>query len=365
MLKLLKRSLLSLLAGSNRKIELSKKAIVKALSTGVPFVAYSLPSTSTINFFADCGETISPVNTQFSITPWGAKSSAIIKARCNVPDFLAANVDCVRGISPKLQPSTSYMSYSNSVAHLIEELKQGGGKCVISRIESYNVMSGLTPEDIAEIAVKVLTDFDKEFAYIFHHPEVGTWLAASPEKLFFVDKSTGKFQTIALAGTRAASTNEKWDTKNINEQAYVADFIDNILRSTRVSFTKKAPTTLSAGKIEHIVTSFEGILNGGDASELINKLHPTPAIAGFPKSKALMQINEFENHQRRCYSGLVTLETPKLLLSYVNLRCAEISTDSVAFYAGGGITADSEVDAEWRECARKMSTLMPYFFPTE
>ncbi|MDE7393951.1 MAG: chorismate-binding protein [Muribaculaceae bacterium] len=365
MLKLLKRSLSSLLAGSNKKIELSKMAIVKALSTGVPFVAYSLPSTSTIDFFADCGDNISSVNTQFSITPWGAKSSAIIKARSNVPDFLAAKVDCFQGIFPKLQPSTSYMNYSNSVGHLIEELKQDGGKCVISRIESYNVMSGLSPEDIAEIAVKVLTDFVKEFAYIFHHPEVGTWLAASPEKLFCVDKPTGKFQTIALAGTRVASKNEDWDSKNVKEHAYVVDFIDNILKSTGVSFTKKAPTTLSAGKIEHIVTSFEGELKGGEASEIINELHPTPAIAGFPRSKALMQINKFESHQRRCYSGLVTLETPKLLLSYVNLRCAEISADSVAFYAGGGITADSEVDTEWRECARKMSTLMPYFFPTE
>ena len=107
----------------------------------------------------------------------------------------------------------------------------------------------------------------------------------------------------------------------------------------RTSFTYKATSTAAWQKI-------------------VGQLHPTPAVAGLPKQKAIDYILEHEKSPRQFYSGYlgpVNLEGQVNL--FVNLRCMQVLKNKLAFYAGCGITADSVPADEWRESKMKIATL--------
>lgn len=94
-------------------------------------------------------------------------------------------------------------------------------------------------------------------------------------------------------------------------------------------------------------------------------LNPTPAVAGFPRDKAISEIDYFETHQRRCYSGIVGVHESNEWHVFVNLRCAFTARATLDgaegwlfnIYAGGGLMPDSRLDDEWDETDRKMSAL--------
>lgn len=376
-LKSLRLSLLNLsgnfILNNNKKRRLYWSAISKAIDLKLPFVAYSLPGSSKINFFAQKSDVIDVpgvYDKRFIITPWIGHKSLTITADLDSNDVIKlteteTNEDDTN-VTSSITPSTSYSRYCRILNEIIERLKQSGGKCVISRVESYNFMEGITSGRISEIAIKILSDFVDEFAYIFYHPRLGLWIAASPELLLKANMITGKFDTMALAGTRPATREPKaWDEKNINEHHYVSEYIKECLNGFNLTYNFTPQSTLSTGRIEHIVTRFSGKMRNVEPTELVRTLHPTPAIAGIPVNDALSMIAEYEEHPRDCYCGTVTLETVKESLTYVNLRCVHITPQSAIFYGGGGITGASVPDEEWRESARKIASLMPYIFPTE
>jgi isochorismate synthase len=78
-----------------------------------------------------------------------------------------------------------------------------------------------------------------------------------------------------------------------------------------------------------------------------------------PKDKALAFILQQEGYDRSFYSGYlgpVHIDGQSHL--YVNLRCMQLGSDRAYLYVGGGVTADSCPDAEWRETELKAGTLL-------
>ncbi|NJM80882.1 MAG: hypothetical protein HC854_17015 [Flavobacterium sp.] len=92
---------------------------------------------------------------------------------------------------------------------------------------------------------------------------------------------------------------------------------------------------------------------------LLNTLHPTPAVCGLPKDKALQYILENENYDRKFYTGFLgefnTKDTSNL---FVNLRCMEIDTTTVNLYVGCGITSGSDPKKEYIETQNKLGTML-------
>ena len=91
---------------------------------------------------------------------------------------------------------------------------------------------------------------------------------------------------------------------------------------------------------------------------LAKKLHPTPAVGGLPQQKAINFIRERENFDRQFYAGFFGIETDNSARFYVNLRSMQLFKNGLVLYAGGGITAQSNPEAEWEETERKLQTLL-------
>jgi len=194
------------------------------------------------------------------------------------------------------------------------------------------------------------------FCYVFNLPGIGLWLGASPEILLQYENNVAK--TVALAGTKKIEKAETWGAKEIEEQQYVGSYIENICDNLSLQIINKSETeTINAGTIQHLKTSYHIKIEKENVLALVEALHPTPAVAGLPKQKAIQVILESESYDRQYYTGyLGMIEANKIQLQ-VNLRCAKISVNKTLAFVGGGITKNSDIEKEWDETVAKSGTI--------
>ncbi len=204
---------------------------------------------------------------------------------------------------------------------------------------------------------RLMQSYPLAFVSLCYHPKVGLWMGATPEVLL---SAKGKiFKTMALAGTQLFKEKEQgeWGGKEIEEQQIVTDFILEQLKDFDLKVSD--PFTKRAGSLLHICTEIKGNLNSNDQLEiLINKLHPTSAVCGFPKEKAKLFILNNEEYKRSFYAGFLgELNINKVSDLYVNLRCMQIVGQNASLYIGGGITLDSDPISEWEETVSKSEVM--------
>lgn len=254
--------------------------------------------------------------------------------------------------------------FQKNVAHSIEEINKNRlRKVVISR--NKNVQKDLS-QTIFKKFITLAKAHPSSFATLTFTASTGLWIGATPEVLIQKDKD-GIFSTMALAGTQPSnghSTKDAvWKQKEIEEQAYVSRYIINRFKEIRLrEFEDIGPRTIKAGDLFHLRTDFIVNLNDVGMQDLPDimrrSLHPTSAVCGMPRQAALEWLDQHEGYDRKLYTGYlgpINFENESCL--YVNLRCAEIHQDSITFYAGAGITADSDPESEYKETELKMQTL--------
>ena len=262
-------------------------------------------------------------------------------------------------VSPKEFNSpdeTTKNSFENLVAKGIQAIENNEfKKVVLSRKETVD----LANFDAIAAFEKLVQLYPTTFVYCFHHPKVGTWLGATPEQLL---KANGKeFQTIALAGTQKdkGSNEVVWPKKEQEEQQFVTDYIVEKIKDVASKILVSEPYSLKAGSIWHIKTDISGTLNSGsNLREVVQLLHPTPAVCGLPKDKSKAFILENENYDRTFYTGFLgELNIEDQTDLFVNLRCMEICGSQAFLYMGCGITKDSIPEKEWEESMNKSATM--------
>jgi isochorismate synthase len=228
-------------------------------------------------------------------------------------------------------------------------------KLVLSRMQKFAV-----PDfDATALFDKLASAYPLAFVYLWYHPVNGIWLAATPEKLLSINQS--KFKTMALAGTQPfeGSAQVAWQNKEKSEQQFVTDFIARSVAGFTTGLVVSAPYTVQAGNLLHIRTDIEGDIKPGTGiKEIISALHPTPAVCGLPKMKAMEFILEHEGYQREYYSGFLgEINRNNETDLYVNLRCMKIENDEAQLFMGCGITRDSDPQKEYIETVNKSLTL--------
>ena len=200
------------------------------------------------------------------------------------------------------------------------------------------------------------------YVYLFHTPQTGFWLGATPEILLAGGK--GEYRTVALAGTQFLQEGKltaPWSEKNIREQAFVTEYIGGCLRERGVRFTLEGPYTATAGELAHLKTDIRFRLSSVEAlGDILQTLHPTPAVCGLPKEEAFRFILSHEGYDRSYYAGFLGRWEPEGKTAlYVNLRCMQCGegAEKIRLYAGGGILPASVCEEEWMETERKLQTM--------
>lgn len=215
---------------------------------------------------------------------------------------------------------------------------------------------GTCPKDLF---IKACRQYPDAFVALFSALQCGTWLIATPEVL--LAREADSWHTMALAGTMPYGEDlPQWSDKNVQEQAYVTQYIKECLDCYSNDVTLTGPYTTRAGNLAHLRTDFSFTM-AEDISlgSLLTDLHPTPAICGLPKQLAHSYIVDNETCDRSYYSGF---SGPIGILGdtamFVSLRCMRILDDRYRLYAGGGILPQSEEALEWEETAAKMQAML-------
>ncbi len=292
-------------------------------------------------------------------------------------DSLGAEVIEAEGNFP--QSELDQRDHENLIQSGIDEIKKGSlHKVVLSRSEKVQLYD---PSPF-RIVKNLLNKYSNAFVYLWFHPETGIWLGATPETLLKTERT--RFTTMALAGTQVfkGETDVEWGKKEVEEQLFVTDYISKTLENMPAvkNLELSKPYSKRAGNLLHICTDINGYLTSEEnIGDLIKELHPTPAICGMPKEKALTFILKNENYKREFYSGFLgelNLKTQTQRSSnlhnqenqqfvsiskksdlYVNLRCMKLKGGNARIFVGGGITKDSNAADEWMETVNKSQTM--------
>lgn len=250
--------------------------------------------------------------------------------------------------------SSSEKAHVELLYRTIEVIKQNNwGKVVIARAQTHQQQL-----NIWDLYITLVSKYKSACVYLFTSKQTGTWIGATPEVLLSAENNILK--TMSLAGTRKKAEEATFTAKEDEEQQMVSDYIENILRKSKgvKNLKVSAKEKTLAGDLVHFKTSFTAQAETDfEAKELLKKLNPTPAVAGFPKKEAIEFILANENFDRSFYAGYFGLKNGNNFNYYVNLRCMQIFENSYVLYAGGGITKDSDAEAEYEETEAKMNTL--------
>jgi isochorismate synthase len=263
------------------------------------------------------------------------------------------------------------MLFAEMVSNAINQIENGEvQKVVLSRTKNITLPDTF---EVIDAFQKLCIAYPNAFISLVYLPEYQCfWLGATPETLVSMDRD-GKFRTMSLAGTQSAvgvngeslSAGEmRWSHKEIEEQAFVSRYIIECFKKIRLrEYLESGPKTVQAGNLMHLRTDYVVDTKEVNFPQLgtvmLELLHPTSAVCGMPKAPALRIIAEQELHDREFYSGFlgpVNMQEESHL--FVNLRTMKIVGNEAIFYAGCGITEDSNPVKEWYETEMKIETLM-------
>jgi salicylate biosynthesis isochorismate synthase/menaquinone-specific isochorismate synthase len=196
------------------------------------------------------------------------------------------------------------------------------------------------------------------------------FLAASPELL--VRREGHRVSTLALAGSMRRSADPAVDDhlgeqlmhseKDREEHAIVIRRIERTLRAHALWVTATPePALVKVANIQHLATPIRAQLAQPlDAIELLELMHPTPAVGGEPPERARPLIPALEGLDRGWYAGPVGWADATGDGEFcVALRCALLRGPLARCYAGVGVVRDSDPAAELAETEVKLQALLP------
>jgi len=190
---------------------------------------------------------------------------------------------------------------------------------------------------------------------------------ATPEML--VRRERGLVTSRVLAGTIRRTGDDERDlalaaalarsSKDHEEHEYAVRSVADALEPHCSSMTvPETPFVLHLPNVMHLASDVAGVVHdAGTVSslQLAASLHPSAAVGGTPTSEAVALIAEIEGMQRGRYAGPVGwMDTSGDGEWGIALRSAEIAGSTVRLFAGCGIVADSDPEAELAETQAKL-----------
>lgn len=215
------------------------------------------------------------------------------------------------------------------------------------------------PAHIGNVLTRLLDEQPNSYIFAFER-EDHCFIGATPERLVRVE---GKelFST-CLAGTAPRGKTPKEDedirkalledTKNLEEHDYVVQMIRQGIKPycTNIDIPS-TPTVRPLKNLQHLYTPVKAKLKPDHTIfDIVEQLHPTPALGGVPREKSLAFIREHESLDRGWYGAPIGwLDSNGNGEFAVAIRSGLIQDDEASLFAGCGIMRDSDVDEEYEE----------------
>ncbi len=237
-------------------------------------------------------------------------------------------------------------------------------KVVLSRRSTLNFTQSLNPWSL-------LASWQSAAPACFHigfqfSPE-SCFIASSPERLF--RRQDRQLLSEALAGSTPRTGDPEQDAeladlllqdgKNRMENRFVHTDILTRLDGLAETAVVSEAQILPLKHIQHIKREIEATLKTETCDwQLLKNIHPTPAVGGSPRRKALAQIRTLEQHQRGWYAGACGFISEDVSEFTVAIRSGLWHDQQLELYTGAGILTGSDADEEWQELDTKLNSML-------
>lgn len=273
-----------------------------------------------------------------------------------------------RTIPHRIEPD-SREDWRRAVGEALAAIDAGVvGKVVLSRRQKLVADEPFSSKDLL---VNLIDGDARGTVLLYRYADV-FFCGCTPELL--VRKDGARVSSMCLAGTCPAGSDEQErrrladelmaDGKNRAEHDYVVRHVREVFR--RVCFDVDVPQTpgiMPLTHVQHLHTPAAAqVLDGVSLWELMGDLHPTPAVSGTPVGEARMLIRRIERYNRGFFAGACGyIDAAGDGEFSVGLRTGVFDGETGWLYAGCGIVAGSEADAEYDEIGLKLKTILDAF----
>jgi menaquinone-specific isochorismate synthase len=234
-------------------------------------------------------------------------------------------------------------------------------KIVLSRKAQFTFTDQLCPIALTERLKAATHDC---FVFCFEFEQGNAFVGATPERLFL--RRGHSLKSEVIAGTRMRGSDSVEDEhlaielltsdkeqrehdivrKSIRQKLH--KFVDHLSVDTQASVLRLAYK-------QHLRSNVQGTLKADvDDGMLLDRLHPTPAVGGYPTDNALPEISRMEPFNRGWYAGPVGWIGADSAQFAVGIRSGLVEGDTLSLFSGAGIVRGSDPAAEWQEVENKI-----------
>jgi salicylate biosynthesis isochorismate synthase/menaquinone-specific isochorismate synthase len=196
--------------------------------------------------------------------------------------------------------------------------------------------------------------------FLIRGSDASAFLGATPELLCRVRGRLLETEALAGSAPRTQGPGLLTSEKENREHQAVIDGISLALEPFCEKWiVAQSPSLLDVPHLFHLRTAIQAELcNGCRISQILQALHPTAAVGGVPRDRALRFLAEHENLERGWYAGAIGWWGEESCELMVALRSAVIRSNRARLFVGSGIVTGSTEESEWNETEAKSLTML-------
>lgn len=258
-----------------------------------------------------------------------------------------------------------FEEWDKIVGNALDEFRRTSlEKVVLAREARVEFSESIEPISVIQRLKKVTPNC---FHFLFEPVPGETFLGASPERLF--RREGRSIESEAVAGTRPSGKSQTFDERMIKELCHSAkenrehEFVRISLQEEMASLAAHitmdpVPSIMSLASEIHLVSRLRAILQPEYTSlDILETLHPSPAVGGYPSDHALDLIRQQEPFDRGWYAGPVGWIGVNEAEFAVGIRSSLVSGSMMRLYSGAGIVRGSTSLDEWGEIGYKIGDM--------
>jgi menaquinone-specific isochorismate synthase len=256
--------------------------------------------------------------------------------------------------------------YASSVATAIDAINAGTlEKVVLARTV---IVNSSEPVAILRVFRQLAQRYPQCYNFAWKSGDA-VFMGASPELLAEVNGST--LRSNPLAGSIKRGEGKKEDRRlgeslmnslkdREEHRLVVDDLVDRLESMTTALTVPAAPVLKKMASVQHLSTEISGTLDDGHGiMDVVDAVHPTPAVGGVQRDAAVAFIERTEQIDRGWYTGGIGwMNGSGDGAIAIGLRCGLVRDGRTQLFAGAGIVADSRPDAELKETRLKLRPLL-------
>ncbi|TFH65983.1 MAG: isochorismate synthase [Gemmatimonadales bacterium] len=299
------------------------------------------------------------------------------QCRQELRDELASVRDRLTTAPPEVHPSdvcipatrseTELESWTTMVNRALAEVSDGVlSNVVMARVQTASFEGVIDPVDVA---LNLWRENPGSHVFLFEPAPGHSLLGAAPETVATVQG--GFFRATAVAGS-VARGNTPEEQKSLarqllksekdrrEHQVCVEDMVARLAEISQDIQAQPEPHVLTLSAIQHLETAITAELHPDETVlSALEALHPTPAVCGFPRDRAMEFLQAAEAFRRGWYAGPVGwFDSDGNGVFVPALRSAVGRGKEWRLFAGAGIVAGSDASREWAETRIKFRPVL-------